>query len=196
MEDRKLTEQESLELISRMINNTRERVEKHAGMPFLIWGYIVVAVSLSVWYLFTATHNPAWHGLWFCIPVIGLPIYLLHLKTKEKQPKVKTYIDRVMTYIWGVLGITAIIISAFAMFHRIPILFIMLIIMGMGTTITGLIIRFKLIIISGILGILCSFICFFINGTEQILLFAVVFLLMMVVPGHILNYWAKKHYKN
>lgn len=38
MENKKLNEKESLELISQMIQNTRTRVEKDGGTPFLIWG--------------------------------------------------------------------------------------------------------------------------------------------------------------
>ena len=195
MEDRVLTERESLELISQMIRNTREKVEKNAGAPFLIWGYTTVIISLVVWYLFSTTHNPAWHWLWFGIPVIGLPLFLLQVRAQEKQPKVKTYVDRIITYIWAVMGTTSFVVAVFAMFYRTPVLFIMLLMMGMATTLTGLVIRFTPIIISGILGVGCSFICFFITGTDQILLFALVFLLMMVIPGHVLNYSAKVHSK-
>ena len=39
MEERKLDTRESMELISRMIQNTRNRLENHAGRPFLVWGY-------------------------------------------------------------------------------------------------------------------------------------------------------------
>ena len=49
MENKKLNEKESLELISQMIQNTRTRVEKDGGTPFLIWGYGTVIISLLVW---------------------------------------------------------------------------------------------------------------------------------------------------
>ena len=39
MEDRKLNERESLELITRMIKETQENVARHAAYPLLIWGY-------------------------------------------------------------------------------------------------------------------------------------------------------------
>ena len=47
MENKKLNEKESLELISQMIQNTRTRVEKDGGTPFLIWGYGTVIISLE-----------------------------------------------------------------------------------------------------------------------------------------------------
>ena len=46
MEERKLNEKESLELIAQMIQNTKNRMETNCGMPFLLWGYTTVFTSL------------------------------------------------------------------------------------------------------------------------------------------------------
>jgi uncharacterized membrane protein len=54
--------------------------------------------------------------------------------------------------------------------------------------ITGLLIRFNLIVISGITGLLFSALPFVIQQMEQILIFGAIFLLIMVIPGHVLNY--------
>ena len=45
MEERKLDAQESIELITRMIRNTRRRLENNAGRPSLVWRYTTVAHS-------------------------------------------------------------------------------------------------------------------------------------------------------
>ena len=51
MEERKLDARESMELISRMIQNTRNRLENHAGRPFLVWGYTTVGIALlNYWF--------------------------------------------------------------------------------------------------------------------------------------------------
>lgn len=38
MDDKKLNEKESLELIAQMIQNTKSGMAENAGVPFLIWG--------------------------------------------------------------------------------------------------------------------------------------------------------------
>lgn len=48
MEERKLNEKESLELIAQMIQNTKNRLETNCGMPFLFWGYTTLFVSLPI----------------------------------------------------------------------------------------------------------------------------------------------------
>ena len=73
MEERKLNEKESLELIAQMIQNTKNRMETNCGMPFLLWGYTTVFTSLLVWLLVTYTQNNNWQYLWFMLPIIGEP---------------------------------------------------------------------------------------------------------------------------
>ncbi|RNC64863.1 hypothetical protein [Proteiniphilum sp. X52] len=192
MEEKQLNEKESLELIARMIQNTQRKLEKGNGLPFLTWGYTTVAVSLLVWYLFSSTGNPYWNYLWFLIPVIGFPTMMLIIRKQEKG--VKTYIDRIIGYVWIAFGIAGLAVSTSAVFvWNLPILFIIVLMMGTGTAITGMIIRFKPIIFSGFAGMLFSFLCLIVKGYDSILVFALIFLVMMVIPGHILNWKGRKN---
>ena len=45
MEEKKLSEQESLELISQMIRSTRKNMEVGSGNQFLYWGYFTAALD-------------------------------------------------------------------------------------------------------------------------------------------------------
>ena len=193
MEDKVLTEKESLDLISQMIRNTRSRLEDNSGIPFLIWGYTTVIVAVVVWSLVTTSGNYLWHWLWFAIPVFGGTLWLLHNKKQlNNRSRVITFVDRAISHVWMVFGIASFMISMISFLTYIPILFIVLLTMGMATAITGLIIRFKPIIFSGFIGILFSPLCVIVRDTSSILIFAAIFVLMMVIPGHMLNYTAKR----
>lgn len=193
MEDKVLTEKESLDLISQMIRNTRSRLEDNSGIPFLIWGYTTVIVAVIVWSLVTTSGNYLWHWLWFAIPVLGGTLWLLHNKKQlNNRSRVITFVDRAISHVWMVFGIASFMISIISFLTYIPILFIVLLTMGMATAITGLIIRFKPIIFSGFIGILFSPLCVIVRDTSSILIFAAIFVLMMVIPGHMLNYTAKR----
>lgn len=54
MEDKKLTEKESLEVITSMIARTKARY-LGSGNILLMWGYLVVFVSILVWILLGAS---------------------------------------------------------------------------------------------------------------------------------------------
>ena len=74
MNDRVLNEKESLELIAQMIQNTKSRMTRNSGAPFLIWGYTTIIVSLLVWFLLKETGNYHWQccRLFPCLLLYGL----------------------------------------------------------------------------------------------------------------------------
>ena len=133
-------------------------------------------------------------GLWFggsqaIMPLLG---WLLMWISREKKPEgeVRTFVDRVIGNVWTVMGLSAWFVSMLALFMpmRLPILFIILLIMGMGTTVTGLIIRFTPTAVGGVAAIILAPFTLIAGDMWQPLLFIAGFVVMMIVPGHILNY--------
>ena len=190
MEDKQLTEKESLDLIARMIDNTRDRITKNAGGPFLIWGYITIGVALITWFVISSTQNYWWNILWFLIPVLGSPI--TYFTAKKNDKKVLTFVDRVVGRVWLVFGISILLVSVMAFFVRLPILFLVPLMMSMAVTLTGMITKFRIAIISGFIGMLGSLSLLFVTGLNQILIFAALYVVMTIIPGHLLNRKAKK----
>lgn len=192
MEEKVLNEKESLELISQMIRNTQSRIGSGSGRYFLIWGYVTVLIALAVWGMVTFTHDPYWHLLWYGIPVLGFIFSLAF--GRKRIPGVKTYMDRIINYVWIVCGIAAVLTSCLTPFTaNFPILYMIVLLMGIGTTLTGLIVRFKAAVIGGIAGVcLQTVFSLFLPANGQILVFAVVFIIMMIIPGHMLNDQVRK----
>ncbi len=194
MDKKLMTEKESLELISQMIQNSKRNVKSNAGGPTLIWGYATVVTSILIYIgiLFLKT-NAIMFG-WFFIPIIGgVGMYILN---KREQPVlVKTFLDRVINYIWMVFGVLAGVISIAAfLFHQMPILFIIGILMSAGIVLTGCVINYKPYIISGILGVIISFFCLvYMADAFSILIFASIFVVSMIIPGHMANHESGDH---
>ena len=70
MEEKRLTEQESINIIATMISRTKERYIGD-GNIMLLWGWLTILVTCLVWLMLALTRNPAWNWLWFLIPVVG-----------------------------------------------------------------------------------------------------------------------------
>ena len=178
-----------LELIGRMIENTRSRMVRNSGRPLLAWGYATVLTTLIVWGAVVYFQDPRWNYLWLMLPLLG---WLLMWISREKKPEgeVRTFVDRVIGNVWTVMGLSAWFVSMLALFTpmRLPILFIILLIMGMGTTVTGLIIRFTPTAVGGVAAIILAPFTLIAGNMWQPLLFIAGFVVMMIVPGHILNY--------
>lgn len=206
MEEKKLDAQESIELITRMIRNTRRRLERHSGRPYLVWGYTTVVISLLNYVLKVAGADPAWSLTWFLIPVLGFVLMRLFPERKNTEPR--TEIDRIVNSLWLVCTLSLIPIFILCLFHgwsyRPSLFALITLVMSIGSTATGLIVRSRIYTTAGLLGMVGTAAIalwdYYLKQlpdpqlidsrmlNNEILIFAVVFLVMMVIPGHIINY--------
>ena len=185
-------EEESMALIAQMIRNTQRKMERGAGTPMLVWGYATVLATLAVWAGFKLTNDYRVQFLWFLIPVIGLTWMLFQ---RRQPPEVRTYVDKVVSYIWIVMGWSGFIVSCLSFLGAIQatILFIITLMMGQGSVLTGLVTRFRPLTIGGIVALLLSFALLYLTDIDlHLLTFALAFVAMGIIPGYILNRRAKK----
>lgn len=201
MENNKLSEAQSLELITSMIQDSRSRLARNSGTPFLIWGYTTVAVSLFNALALYLGWSHAWAWSWFTIPVIGWLGMMLLFK---QEPSARNYIDRIVSMIWVVIGLSFAWLLVGAVVFGCSISFLTVVVMGIGTVLTGCVIKHRTTAICGWAAMCASLIfpiVYFIiakSGSAsaisevwiwgELIVFALIFLLMMVIPGHILNH--------
>lgn len=206
MENNNFTEAQSLELITSMINDSRARLARNSGTPFLIWGYTTVAIALLNCVTTYLQLSHYWNFSWFAIPFIGWIGMMLFYK---KDKGARNIIDRVISIIWCVLSVAYLWIFIGSTVYRAPILYYTILLMGVGTLITGLVLRHRTTQCCGIGAMICSlaypFSIYLIHKSDiatitmlqswawiEIAYFAAIFFVMMVVPGHILNYKYRK----
>ena len=200
MEDKKLNEQESLELIARMIQNSKKNLELGSGNIFLLWGYLSVLTAAVVLLLVWQTGYLKWNWLWFAIPLLGWPLQAYLQKNTERR--VLTYTDKVIASVWGVLGMA---MGVGAVFYcadadrAMLILPLMVLCAGIGVAITGNIIRDRWMRFCGVLSFFIGL--FSLKGMESFNLegwygdcitFIVCIVLMFIIPGHRLNREARR----
>lgn len=199
MEEKRMNEAESLELITSMINDSRARMTKNLGTPFLIWGYTTVAVSICQAVIVACVEEfyPYLWG-WFVIPVVG---WLLMLLFNKQEKTVTNYIDRCINALWCAIGVAAFILPFMGIFVFPSV--IMLI--GVGTATTAAVVKDRIVKRIGYAAIFSSLLFSFVRlllsrlftleqfaGRERYLveciIFAVIMFLLLIVSGHILNY--------
>ena len=201
MENNKLSEAQSLELITSMIQDSRSRLARNSGTPFLIWGYTTVAVSLFNALALYLGWSHAWAWSWFTIPVIGWLGMMLLIK---QEPSARNYIDRIVSMIWVVIGLSFAWLFVGAVVFGCSISFLTVVVMGIGTVLTGCVIKHRTTAICGWAAMCASLIfpiVYFIMAKSgsasaisevwiwgELIVFALIFLVMMVIPGHILNH--------
>lgn len=207
MEERKITEAESIEIITSMISRTKERLVKGCGNILLMWGYLTIAVTALIWVLLVTTNNPAVNWLWFLIWLIGGISTPIMVRRKRMETGAMSYTDRLTSNMWSVVGFTAIASAILCLGFLFiggkdswSMMFVFaLIIVPMAEIRQGLVIKEKSLIAEGSIGILiglftmcCISAHIALLATWFMPLFIIAFAAMMIVPGHILNSKAKR----
>ena len=203
MEEKKFTEKESLELISQMIQATRKNLVKGQGNYFIIYGYTAAILSIIIYTLLCMTHTPWWWAGWF---LMFLPVIILLLKGKRNSPTVVTYTDSMVNKVWQVVGtlfsLTVLVMLALSLLvgkcDFMLMLPLCLLYASIGTAITGLVIREKCLSYTPFAGFVFAIYMlmnYTINNSIDIrwnLYFGLSFVIMMIIPGHVLNNKSEK----
>ena len=206
MEERQLTEKESLEVITAMIARTKERYIGD-GNIMLMWGYLTVAVAVIIWVLLAITHSQVWNWLWFLIWIIGGIATPIMSKKELSKKGVKNYTDTLSSNIWTVVGFSSIAATfmclGFLLLKGIDtwsmMLSFALVIVPFAEIAQGIVINEKPLVAGGSVGLAAGIFttcCIAGHVTLNVWwfmpMFIVAFIFMMVIPGHILNHKARK----
>lgn len=206
MDDRKLNERESLEVITSMIARTKERY-LGSGNILLMWGYLAVLVAVAVWILLVTTHRGYWNWLWFAIPVIGMPVTFIMRRREGRAYGAVTYSDKITSRLWLIFAVSQIVLTlvclGFAYIGEINCWSAMLVYPLLAAPVAeiaqGLIVKEKSLTWGGIVGLAVGMVAVCcvagsipLSANWFMPLFILVWVAMMIVPGHILNHKAEK----
>ena len=208
MEEKNLTENESLALIAEMIQKTRKRTGLDRGKPLLLWGYTAVCTAVAVYAALMLTHSPKSMLLWFLIPLAGWPLQLRFAdRKKEMRGEAKSYTDIITDRLWMYVMFSELIAVAICLgfacfgYHCVWILMFIysLIAVGSASTAQGIIIRENSLVAGGLIGVAggliiagCKLADIPLNAAWTMPLFVICFVMMTIIPGHIINHKAKQ----
>lgn len=171
---------DSLNIIGRMMSDTRRSVLLHSYIPFLIWGWCTVAISLLVYFVVKFTGNTYGNLLWYILPVLGI---LLTRLFRPRQKLIKTGISASLKSIWRMLTVLLICFSVTSFFIPFNVLFFILLLLSIGSYVTGAVISYPFLQYSSVAGFIVSFLLLVIPGLNKIPVFAAAVAVMMIVPG-------------
>ncbi len=149
--NREMTAQESLKLIGDMLDSSRRDILQSSAKHFLLWGLLLAATSIVIYFLWHTSGSPKWNMLWFAMAVIGFPIAML-VASKDKVPQ--SIISRQIGQVWLVYAAFVVGISIIAStIVPLPVSLTLLIVfvLGFAECISGLLLRNWPIIIGGFL---------------------------------------------
>ena len=193
---KELSPQESLELIQLMINKTKGVVAGDS-FYFLLWGWLVFACCLTEFFLKVYIQYPHHYIVWMLMPVGGV-ISAIYGARQAKKQIVKSYVEEALDYLWISLAIAFVVLffinsgnaagwqSAFTYY---------ILLYAIGTFVSGRLLRFKPLVIGGLINFVLAAISIRFTYDYQLLIGSVAILISYIIPGHLLRI-RYQHQKN
>lgn len=113
-QNKEMTAQESLSLITETLNSSRREITRRSGKYYILWGVLLTVFSLLVYLLWKLTDKPAWNCLWFAMPVVGFLLARL-MSRKDTETHVQNDVSRITQGIWTSFGIFSCAVAAFTL---------------------------------------------------------------------------------
>lgn len=190
MEKDKLSPEQSLELITQVITQARNKFEEN-GFIYVFWGALITIASISQ---FVFLKNRAYDISWY--PYLLMPIGAIYTSiyfAKKKKKRTPNLIGKIVSVLWIVLSVNMMILGfLFANNLKENLIPLILILLSIGIVVSGTSLKSKLLLFSGIFIGLSAIIGFYLDRIYQPLLMGIVSLIAILIPGIILMVQHKK----
>jgi len=184
MEKDKFSPEKSLELISQVIAQARNKFEEN-GFIYVFWGVLIAIASISQ---FILLKNEYYEINWY--PYLLMPIgaiYSAFYYSKKEGRKKLNLVSSIIYTLWIVLSINMIILGfLFANNLKENLIPVILILLSTGTIVSGTSIKSKLLLYSGFFIGFSAFLCFYLDSIYHPLLMGIVSIIAILIPGIVL----------
>ena len=192
MEEKQLSNEESLKLINRMIYEAKGYFYE-SGISGLVYGFSITICSLLTYFREKEMLAFQFDPFYLMTPIFFLQGWIQY--KEEKKKKAKTYIDESIDYVWlgYFLSVFAALCGNFANAGYI-IITIILFLTAFAAFLTGMLTKFRYHVICGIISMLIAIVSFFMQDVDIYLLLAIMAVMVWLIPGFILRAHFKKQH--
>ncbi|SJZ34831.1 hypothetical protein [Sediminibacterium ginsengisoli] len=187
MDNKKLSPQESLDLIQSMVQQAKQKASDNS-FYFLFWGWLVFACCLLQFVMKAILHYPQHYLVWWAMPLGGV-ISGIYSFRQSRTRQVRSFIDDALSSFWISIAIAFFVLAIINVYttawQNAFTYYILL--YAVGTFVSGQLLRFKPLVIGGLINFVLAAVCARLNYDYQLLAGAAALLVSYIIPGHLLR---------
>jgi hypothetical protein len=192
--EKTLTPEESLRIIQKSISISRKNM-REGSFYYLLWGWALILASLANYFLIRYLIGQERYDdimlmsllAWGVFIIVAMIIQFVYQSRVSKRERVVTHLDRYITIVWITAGLLMGLMAFLSLkLDSYPTPFI-LGVTAMATAVSGLMLRFRPLVIGAVIFLAAAVISSFMRGTDQLLVFAVAMALGYLIPGYIIR---------
>ena len=184
-EEKLMTGEESLRVITEMINKTRVSVTQ-ASFHLLLWGWLIFACSLSEFLLWKyAGWANSWY-VWFAV-IAGVLISFIYGFAKGKRERIFTYGTRIYVWTWIAFLVASVVFFIVFPIETGSVGKYMLLIAAIPLLISGVILNFRPMMWGAVAFWILALVAHFGGDTLSGLAMPAAMVIGYLVPGYLLR---------
>lgn len=194
MQEEKFSPEQSLQLIQSMISKTKQDMSDNS-IYFLVWGWLTFFACTGQ-FILKHIYQYEHHYIVWSVIIIGIIFSIYQGRKEDKTIKARTYVDESMKHLWSGMAIAFFVLSMILTklgWGSVVFPFFILL-YGLGTFISGSFLRFKPLIIGGIVAWALAIASVFVSYDYQMLFGAAAILVSYIIPAYILR--SRNKYSN
>jgi hypothetical protein len=184
-EEKMMTGEESLKIITEMINKTKVNI-RQGSFHLLFWGWLLTFCSLSDWLLarFSSYAHP--YYVWFLV-IPAAFVSMIYGFVNGRKEKVHTYAGSLYMWTWIGFLFAAIVLFIVHAKSMETVTSYILLLAGLPTFLSGFIIKFKPLIAGGICFWIVALLVHFVSPSLAPLGTSIAMLIGYLIPGYMLK---------
>ncbi len=182
--NKNLDPNDSLEIISKMIHQAKGNVRSNA-IHFLLWGWVVTIANFGMYALIQMEYTAPYLIWLITIPAAVLSLYFGF--KQGKKSRVSTHLGRIYMWLWISYGIVIFTLVLFGYKINYQFNAIILLFTSLPTFLSGITLRFKPLIIGGVLFWAFGILSFNVGYETQLLVGGVAIICGYLIPGYMLR---------
>jgi len=190
-ETNEFSPQQSLDLIQSMINQAQGNLLKN-NFYFILWGWAILLANLGMYSLYKFSDFPYPYLVW----LIAIPAWVITMIYGSRQGKTagkKTHLDRVNMWMWISYGLGILPFIIFMSDIGYNVNPVVLILTSIPTFLTGVMLRFRPLMMGGASFYVLGIICFMVSPLNQYLVGALAIAVGYLIPGYLLRATREKN---
>lgn len=180
-----LTAEESLILVGDLILKTKENIAENSFL-FLLWGWLLAAACMSKFLLETFAHTRYSASPFPIIAAVGMVLTIMYYSKKARR--IETNSNHFIRHLWTILMFCFPIIVFMSIRYQIDPTSYILMLEGIGTVVSGRILRFKPLLLGGLAFFSAAIFCILIPDEYKYLIHAIAIITGFIVPGYLLKH--------
>jgi len=187
MNEENFSPKESLLLIQSMIDRTKQAISDKS-IYYLVWGWITFVACTGQFMLKHIYDYPKHYYVWWLVAP-GLVFSVVYGAREDKKQKIKTYVGESIKFLWIGMGIAYLVLSMILseLGWDKPVFPFFIMLYGLGTFISGNIIKFRPLILGGICAFILAIVSTYASYDYQMLFGAGAILVSYIIPAYILR---------